>query len=164
MPGGWGTWVNFCWVYAAGLSEPLPHYSGARSRARAKRSSGAPWVSKSTHPRKFGNQVTVHRTNDRPSIRTTGITMFPLTLSSYFGSPGEKWLHINVVINWQLSKPGTCWPVSPDRIACSGVEPSGRVFFEVIRWQISSFQIVAGSIFLKKFIWSMLCLSLWPAL
>ena len=21
------TWVNFCWVSAAGLSEPLPHYS-----------------------------------------------------------------------------------------------------------------------------------------
>ena len=21
-----GTWVNFCWVCAAGLSEPLPHY------------------------------------------------------------------------------------------------------------------------------------------
>ena len=21
------TWVNFCWVCAAGLSEPLPHYS-----------------------------------------------------------------------------------------------------------------------------------------
>ena len=29
--------------------------------------SGAPWVSKSTHPRKFGNHLTVHRTNDRPS-------------------------------------------------------------------------------------------------
>ena len=25
--GGWGTWDNFCWVCAAGLSEPLPHYS-----------------------------------------------------------------------------------------------------------------------------------------
>ena len=25
--GGGGTWVNFCWVCAAGLSEPLPHYS-----------------------------------------------------------------------------------------------------------------------------------------
>jgi len=22
-----GTWVNLCWVCAAGLSEPLPHYS-----------------------------------------------------------------------------------------------------------------------------------------
>ena len=25
--GGGGTWVKFCWVCAAGLSEPLPHYS-----------------------------------------------------------------------------------------------------------------------------------------
>ena len=24
---GGGTWVNLCWVRAAGLSEPLPHYS-----------------------------------------------------------------------------------------------------------------------------------------
>ena len=25
--GGGGTWINFCWVCAAGLPEPLPHYS-----------------------------------------------------------------------------------------------------------------------------------------
>ena len=25
--GGGGTWVNFCWLCAAGLSEPLPHYN-----------------------------------------------------------------------------------------------------------------------------------------
>ena len=25
--GGGGTWVNFCWLCTAGLSEPLPHYS-----------------------------------------------------------------------------------------------------------------------------------------
>ena len=24
-----GNWVNFCWVCAAGLSEPLPHYSSS---------------------------------------------------------------------------------------------------------------------------------------
>ena len=24
---GRGTWVNVCWVCAAGLSEPLPHYA-----------------------------------------------------------------------------------------------------------------------------------------
>ena len=35
---------------------------------RAKRGCGAPWVSKSTHPRKFGNHVTVHRPQPaRPS-------------------------------------------------------------------------------------------------
>ena len=99
---------------------------------RAKRACGAPWVSKSTHPRKFGNHVTVHRPQPaRPSVRTTGIPMFTFTLSSqvlssYFGSPGESWLHINVVINWQLSKhfQSIRWPVSPDRIAGSGVDPS----------------------------------------
>ena len=90
---------------------------------RAKRACGAPWVNKSTHPRKFGNHVT-DRPTDRPSVRTTGIPMFTLTLSSYVGSPGESWLHINVVINWQLSKQGIRWPVSPDRIAGSGVDPS----------------------------------------
>ena len=56
------------------------------------------------------------RPTDRPSVRTTGIPMFTLTLSSYFGSPGERWLQINVVINWQLSKQGIPWPLSPDRI------------------------------------------------
>ena len=73
---------------------------------------------------------------DRPpewlSVRTTGKPMFTFTLSNYFGSPGENWLHINVVINhgyyrwinWQLSKQGIRWPVSPDRIAGSGVDPS----------------------------------------
>ena len=35
---------------------------------RAKRACGAPCVSKSTHPRKFGNHVTVHRPQPaRPS-------------------------------------------------------------------------------------------------
>ena len=76
---------------------------------RGKRASGAPWVNKSTHPRKSGNYVT-ERPSDRPSVRTTGIPMFTLTLSSYFGSPGESWLHINVVVNWQLSKQGIRWP------------------------------------------------------
>ena len=27
LPGGGGTWDSFCWVCAAGLLEPLPHYS-----------------------------------------------------------------------------------------------------------------------------------------
>ena len=76
------------------------------------------------HPQKLGNHVT-----DRPSVRTTGIPMFTLTLSSYFGSPGERWLHINVVTNWQLSKQVIRWPVSPDRIAGSGVDPSRSIVF-----------------------------------
>ena len=35
---------------------------------KGKCNSGAPWLSKSTHPRKFGNHVTLHRPpTDRPS-------------------------------------------------------------------------------------------------
>ena len=36
---------------------------------RAKLACGAPWVSKSTHPRNFGNHVTVHRPPVRPHHR-----------------------------------------------------------------------------------------------
>ena len=121
---------------------------------RAKRASGAPWVNKSTHPRKFGNYVT-ERPSDRPSVRTTGIPMFTLTLSSYFGSPGESWLHINVVVNWQLSKQSIRWPVSPGCIAGSGVDPSRSSIFEVIRWKFTRFQMIAGSrLLFFKFIWA----------
>ena len=89
---------------------------------------------------------------DRPSVRTTGIPVFTLTLFSYFGSPGESWLHISVVINWQLSKQDIRWPVSPGRIAGSGVDPSRSSIFEVIRWQFTRFQMIAGSclLFLKN--------------
>ena len=43
------------------------------------------------------------RPTARPSVRTTGKPMFTFTLSNYFGSPGGSWLHINVVINCQLT-------------------------------------------------------------
>ena len=100
-------------------------HSGA---PRAKCASVALWINKSTHPRKFGKHVT-NRPSNRPSVRTTGIPTLTRTLSSYFGSPGETWLHINAVVNWQLSKQGIRWPVSPDRIAGSGVNPSRSSIF-----------------------------------
>ena len=125
-------------------------HSGA---PRAKRASGTPWVNKTTHPRKFGNHVT-----DRPSVRTTGVPMFTLTLSSYFGSPGESWLHINVVVNWQLSKQGIRWPVSPDRIADSGVDQSRSSIFWSYPLTIYSFSKDRRLRFFFKFIPNMLCL------
>ena len=36
---------------------------------------------------------------------------------------------INVVINWQLPKQDIRWPVLPDRIAGSGVDPSRSIIF-----------------------------------
>ena len=110
--------------------------------------------------------MTVHRPQPaRPSVRTTGIPMFTLTLSSqvlssYFGSPGESWLHINVVINWQLSKQGIRWPVSPDRIAGSGVDPSRSSIFWSYPLTIYSFLNDRRLTFTYffKFISNMLCL------
>ena len=63
------------------------------------------------------------------------------------------------MINWQLSKQGIRWLVSLERIAGTGVHPSRPVFFKVIRWQVTSFQAIAGSsIIFFKFIGNMLCL------
>ena len=63
----------------------------------ARRACRAPWVSKSTHPRKFVNDVTVHRPSARPSVRpsvrTTEQPMFNLKLSSKFESTGRLILH-----------------------------------------------------------------------
>ena len=120
-------------LFGVNISKLRGHvcFSGA---PRAKRAYGAPWVNKSTHPRKFGNHVT-----DRPSVCTTGIPMFTLTLSSYSGSPGESWLHINVVINWQLSKQGIRWPVSLGPIAGSGVDSSRSSIFWSYPLKIWSF-------------------------
>ena len=68
-------------------------------------------------------------------------------------------LHIHVVINWQLSKQGIWWPVSPDHTEGSGIDHWGGVFFEVLRWQVTSFQMIplSSSIFLKC-VGSKLCL------
>ena len=67
--------------------------------------------------------------------------------------------HINVEINWQLSKQDIRWPVSPDRTAGSSVDPSRSSIFEVIRWQITSFKWSQAQVyFFQGFISNMLCL------
>ena len=46
------------------------------------------------------------------------------------------------MINRQLSKQGIRWPVSPDCIAGSDIDPSRLSIFEVIRCHVTSFQII----------------------
>ena len=93
------------------------------------------------HPSpKIGNHVTERaseRATDRPSAPQAYQCL--LSLSRYVGSPGGSWLHINVVINWQLSKQGIRWPVSPDPIAGSGVDPSRSSIFWSYALTIYSF-------------------------
>ena len=86
-----------------------------------------------------------------PTVRPHRRTMFYLTLSSKFGSWSATWycssLHIHVMIKRQLSKQGIRWPVSPDCIAGSDIDPSRLSIFEVIRCQVTSFQ---------RIVWNML--------
>ena len=63
------------------------------------------------------------------------------------------------MINWQLSKQGIRWPVSPDRSAGLSVDPSRSSIFEVIRWQITSLKWSQAQVyFFQGFISNMLCL------
>ena len=101
---------------------------------RAKRACGAPCVSKSSHPGKFGNHVTVHRPPAaRPSVPQGDQCSIPHFLATIFWQHRKTDIahifHINVVINWQLSKQDIRWPVSPDRIAGSGFDPSRSNIF-----------------------------------
>ena len=62
---------------------------------RAKHACRAPWVSKSTHPRKFGNHVTVHHPPAaRPSAKQGNQFSVPHFLASLgTGSPSSKYEH-----------------------------------------------------------------------
>ena len=48
--------------------------------------------------------------------------------------------------NWQLSNYSIRWPSSPDRIAGSGISPLSSSFFEVIRWQVTTFQMIQAQV------------------
>ena len=127
-----------------------------------KRACGAPWVSKSTHPRTFGNHVTVHR----PPSRTTGKPMFNLTLSCTHIAHQCYDQLTAVRTGYQLSS--ITWPYRGLRCCPFEVE----YVFEVIRWQVTSFQMIASSrlIFLihMKYVVCCMChtikilLSNWP--
>ena len=91
--------------------------------------------------------------------------MFNLTLSSEFGNTGKLILHSYCTsVLWSIDKKGylltsiTC----PYRgLRCQPIEVDH--FFEVIRWQVTSFQMIAGcKFYLFDFIWNMLCLCAAP--
>ena len=72
-------------------------YSGALKRAKS-----APWESKSSRHRKFGNHVTVHRL--RPSVRTTDIPMF--LLSHFLATLGAQENTDCTSMSWSIDG---CW-------------------------------------------------------
>ena len=82
-------------------------------------------------------------------------------ISCFLASLGaqENWEWTdNVVINWHLSKQGIRWPVYLTVSRAQVSTHRGKVFFEVIRWQVNCFQMIAGSslifwIYLKCFVY-----------
>ena len=68
------------------ISDTYMHNSGA---PRAKRACGAPWVNKSTHPRKFGNHVT-DRATDRATDRPSAPQAYQCLLSHFLVTLGAQ--------------------------------------------------------------------------
>ena len=68
------------------------------------------------------------------------------------------------MINWQLSKQGIRWPVSPDRTAGSSVDPSRSSIFWSYPLTNYQFQMIAGSslFFPMIHIKYVVFMSLWP--
>ena len=74
--------------------------------------------------------------------------------AGYFGSPGGSWLHINVVINWQLSKQ---YHLTVSRAQVSTHQ--GRVFLKLSADNLFVFKWLKAHVyFFLKFISNMLCL------
>ena len=108
---------------------------------RAKRACGAPWVSKSTHPRKFGNHVTVHCPQPArpfaPQENQCSISHFIASLVAQ-----EDWYCTHIVHQCcdQLTAVKTGYPLTsvtwPNRgLRCRPIEVE---YLFVIRWQVSS--------------------------
>ena len=108
--------------------------------------------------------MTVHRTNDRPSATQAYQCLLSHFLAS-FGAQEKNWLHINAVITWQLSKQGIRWPVSPDRIVGSGVDPSRlNIFLKLSADKLLVFKWSQAQVcFLKIYMKYVVFMSLWPS-
>ena len=100
---------------------------------RAKRACEAPWVSKSTHPRKFGNHMTVHRPL---AACPSAPQAYQCLLSHFLATLGAQ---EKADCTSMLSSIDSCQNrVSADQyhLTVSRAQVSthqGRVFFEVIR-------------------------------
>ena len=115
---------------------------------RAKRACGAPWVSNLPIPENL--VITWPYTARPPATHPSAPQGNQWSIPHFLASLGaqEYWYctHIAHQCCDQLTavKTGSRWPVSPDRIGAQVSTHRGRVFFEVIRWQVTSFQMIAG--------------------
>ena len=99
---------------------------------------------KSIHFRNFGNHVNVHQTTDRLSAPQGNQCLLPYFLASLVAQ--EKTDCTSMV--WSIDSCQNKVSADQYHLAVSQAQLStqrGRVFCEVIRWQVTSFQIIAGS-------------------
>ena len=89
--------------------------------------------------------MTVHR----PPVCTTGKPVFNLTLSSWFGSTGKLILHTYCKsMLWSIDNCQNRVTADQYHLTVSRAQVSthqGWAFFEVIRSQVTSFQMIAGA-------------------
>ena len=105
--------------------------------------SGAPWVNKSTHPRKCGNHGT-ERASDCPSAPQAYqclLSHFPATLGAQEKADCTSMLSSIDSCQNRVSADQYHLTVSLAQVSIH----QSRVFVEVIRWQFSRFLIIAGS-------------------
>ena len=84
-------------------------------------------------------------TDRPPSVRTTGKPMFTLTLLASLGAQ-EKTNCTSML--WSIDSCQNKVSADQYHLTVSRAQVSthrGQVFFEVIRWQVTSFQMIAGS-------------------
>ena len=126
----------------------MDYYVLTSGAPRAKRACGAPWVNESTHPRKFGNTWPTDRATDRATDRPSAPQAYQCLLSHFLVTLGAQ---EKADCTSMLSSIDSCQNrVSADQyhLTVSRAQVSthqGRVFFEVIRWQFTRFQVIAGS-------------------
>ena len=94
---------------------------------------------------------------------TRSRSMFNLILSNQFGSTGKLIMHTYWTLKlWSIDScqnriSADQYYLSVSRAQCRPIEV--KYPFEVIRWQVTSFQKIAGSSLISfKFIWNILCL------
>ena len=123
---------------------------------------GAPLLSTSTHPRKFGNHVTVHRpTAPRPSAPQENQCLlwhFKLVWEpkrKLIAQAAHQCCDQLTAIKTGLPLTSITWPYRG--LKCRPIEV--EYFFKVIRWQITSFKWSQAQVyFFQGFISNMLCL------
>ena len=116
---------------------------------RAKRACGAPWVSKSTHPE---NLVITWPYTARPPARPSAPQGTQCSISHFLASLGaqEDWYctHIAHQCCDQLTTVKTGYPLTSITWPYCGLRRRPievEYLFVVIRWQVTSFQMLAGS-------------------